>query len=313
MFARVLGVAALPLFACGSVEGMKTDARVVDTPQNMIDAAIDAPGGACDPAKPFGAMTPVVEVNTAMEDQGGYLSADELTMFLATRPATASQIYVATRATTTAAFSTPVSAGAVNIGDSFSPSLTTDQLTMYLISNGTGTVGGHDVFVSTRSNTTAAFPAPTNVGNINSTNDNEYGVGVTGNGNELFFTSGRTGADRVYSSTKSGAGFGVPAIIAPIVDSNANTSDAIVALRTDGLELYFGSNRAGGLGAHDIWVTRRTSASAAWGAPVHVAELSSAQADFPSWVSADGCRVLVSSQRAGGKGNTDIWFAQRPK
>lgn len=41
-------------------------------------------------------------------------------------------------------------------------------------------------------------------------------------------------------------------------------------------------------------------------------ELNSAQDEYPDWVSADGCHILISSQRSGGKGPSDIYFAAKP-
>jgi hypothetical protein len=34
--------------------------------------------------------------------------------------------------------------------------------------------------------------------------------------------------------------------------------------------------------------------------------------NLPSWLSADGCRLFFSSNRGGGKGNYDIWQAEKP-
>src|SRR5262249_2371281 len=102
-----------------------------------------------------------------------------------------------------------------------------------------------------------------------------------------------------------------PAIVTEIADNVVG--DTKVAVRADGLELYFASTRAGGAGAEDIWVARRSSKSAQFGAPTNVAELNTAQLDEPSWVSADGCRILFASLRPGGKGDRDIWMATKPK
>jgi hypothetical protein len=297
------------LVGCGKVSS-NPDAMGIDAPH--VDAASDGTAAACDPAKPFGSIVELSSVSTTVEDSAASLSADELTMYLSSRTVGGpSQIFVATRPDVTSTFSTPTALAQVNIGDSFTPSVTADGLTMYLISNGTGSVGGHDVFVSTRANTVAAFGAPSDVGNINSTDDNEYSVTVTGDGADLYFQSSRSGLPHVYHSTRSGSGFATPAIVTEIEDNTVGETK--VAVRADGLELYFASTRVGGAGAEDIWVARRSSRTAPFGTPTNVTELNSAQLDEPSWVSADGCRILFASSRPGGKGDRDIWMATRPK
>jgi hypothetical protein len=278
---------------------------------SVVDAPADVTAPACDPTKPFKQPIVLSAVSTAQEDSAASLSADELTMYLSSRPPNQqSQIFISTRSDLQSAFTSPVLLGQVNIGDSFSPSVTADGLTMFLISNGTGTVGGHDVFVATRPSTIAAFGAPQDVANVNSTSDVEYAVSVTGSGNDLYFQSARSGTSHIWHAARSGAGYGNPQMVSELAD--ATNGEGGVAVRADGLEIYFSSARAGTLGADDIWVARRASTSDPFGIIRNVTELNSPQLDIPTWVSADGCRILFASSRPGGKGDRDIWFAERP-
>lgn len=82
----------------------------------------------------------------------------------------------------------------------------------------------------------------------------------------------------------------------------------------DGLSLYIASNRAGGLGGIDIWVARRASRAAPWGAPANLgAPVNSAANDFcPTPISGGG--LFFVSTRAGFCGsvaNADIYFTRR--
>jgi hypothetical protein len=81
----------------------------------------------------------------------------------------------------------------------------------------------------------------------------------------------------------------------------------------DGRWLYFASSRAGGgaKGELDIWVAHRVDLASPFGAPVNVAELNTASADRPSWISSDGCRMYLTSTREGGLGALDVWRAER--
>src|SRR2546425_7266874 len=51
---------------------------------------------------------------------------------------------------------------------------------------------------------------------------------------------------------------------------NSAASEQSPALSPDGLSLYFGSNRAGGLGGLDIWVSRRASLDSPWETPINL-------------------------------------------
>src|SRR5688572_21147910 len=57
----------------------------------------------------------------------------------------------------------------------------------------------------------------------------------------------------------------VPVNLGPTV--NSPFADNIPDLSKNGLSLYFSSNRPGGSGASDLWVSRRGSVDDAWGLP----------------------------------------------
>ena len=79
---------------------------------------------------------------------------------------------------------------------------------------------------------------------------------------------------------------------------------------TGDLILYFASDRPGGPGSADIFVTR-TAGDGTWLPPAAVAELSTSAADlFPS-VRKDGREIFLASDRPGTFGNLDFWVARR--
>ncbi len=51
---------------------------------------------------------------------------------------------------------------------------------------------------------------------------------------------------------------------------NSSGYDAEPYLSTDGLALFFCSNRPGGMGSYDMWMTTRPSQAAAWSPPVNL-------------------------------------------
>ncbi len=84
------------------------------------------------------------------------------------------------------------------------------------------------------------------------------------------------------------------------------------ALSKDGLSLYFNSNRPGGFGGADIWVSQRASREDAWGEPVNLGPTTNTAAneDTPSF-SRDGHTMYFNSDRAGSFGLRDIWISRR--
>lgn len=101
----------------------------------------------------------------------------------------------------------------------------------------------------------------------------------------------------------------VPVNIGPIVNSNYIDSDA--SLSSDGLELYFCSNR-GREGLREIWVTTRDSKGAKWNTPVNLGPpINTSGSNMTPWITPDGLELYFSSTRPGGSGNIDIWVSKR--
>ena len=100
--------------------------------------------------------------------------------------------------------------------------------------------------------------------------------------------------------------FGEPTNLGPIV--NSSSSEWPPSISADGLSLYFCSNRPGGYGHRDLWVTSRSTKDNEWGTPENLGPTvnSSAKEAFPS-ISADGSTLYFASSRAGGQGRGDIW------
>jgi hypothetical protein len=104
---------------------------------------------------------------------------------------------------------------------------------------------------------------------------------LTGDLLEIYFTTDRvSGNGDVWFATRASADapFGTPAEVDAVNGPSFETSSAISA---DGLTLWFGSDRAGGAGANDIWVSQRATRASAWSTPVNVVALNSPADDIP--------------------------------
>jgi Tol biopolymer transport system component len=106
-------------------------------------------------------------------------------------------------------------------------------------------------------------------------------------------------------------GWSTPVNLGPTI--NTTSAEAGPALSKNGLSLYFYSDRPGGFGVSDIWVSQRESVDDAWGAPVNLGPtINSAFADIVPAFSRDGHWVFFASFRPGGFGGADHWASWRP-
>jgi hypothetical protein len=93
---------------------------------------------------------------------------------------------------------------------------------------------------------------------------------------------------------------------------NSAASETNATLSPDNLSLYFTSNRAGGLGGDDVWVSQRDCDDCPWGAPVNLgAPINSASAEGAPNLSADGHLLFFFSGRPDGQGGNDVYVSRR--
>jgi len=125
------------------------------------------------------------------------------------------------------------------------------------------------------------FGAPALVKELASTSKVENPT-LTADSLQIFFTTNRnsgTSSDVWFARRSSVTEpFGAPEVVPGVNSDDRETSAAISA---DGLTLWLGSERPGGLGNVDIWAAERTSTSGAWSAPVNLVALNSSADDIP--------------------------------
>jgi Tol biopolymer transport system component len=89
---------------------------------------------------------------------------------------------------------------------------------------------------------------------------------------------------------------------------NGPALDGCPFISRDGKRFYMASNRPGGLGGIDIWVSTREKTDDPWGAPVNVGPpVNSSANDFCPTISRDGHLFYFVSSRPGGCGGDDIY------
>ena len=96
-----------------------------------------------------------------------------------------------------------------------------------------------------------------------------------------------------------------------ITAQNSSAADVDPAVSSDGLTLWFGSNRIVNEGLH-LYVATRASKLAEFGPPGLAATVNATdkqQSDYEPFVTADGNELWFTSTRPGGLGGYDIWRA----
>ncbi len=146
-----------------------------------------------------------------------------------------------------------------------------------------------------------------------------FGEGLTcvsADGREMYLDSYRAGTAGNWDLWRATRGtetepWGAPVNLGAVV--NTAYADACACMSADGLELYFSSDRPGGCGADDLWMTHRPTTDDEWDDPVNLGEVvNSPDVDLAPWITVDGLELYFSSRRTGGCGSDDLWVARRP-
>lgn len=93
---------------------------------------------------------------------------------------------------------------------------------------------------------------------------------------------------------------------------NSTSTEQNSALTKNGLTLYIQSNRPGGLGGNDLWVSHRASLDSPWEEPIHLGSaINTAGAEGGPTLSNNEHLLFFHSDRSGGLGDRDIWVSYR--
>ena len=203
------------------------------------------------------------------------------------------------------------------------PTISKSGLSLYFRSNRPGGEGGYDLWVSQRDSLEDAWEAPVNLGPTINGPSNEYCSGFSVDGHWMVFVSDRSGCGSQdlwithRQNKRDDFGWETPTNLGCVVNSSSQENGpSIFEDEAAGQTLlYYSSNRPGGLGLLDIYVSGAVSDEKDYfGQPSLVSELSSGSADYQPVVRKDGLEVIFASNRPGGIGatiNNDLWVSTR--
>jgi OmpA-OmpF porin, OOP family len=212
-------------------------------------------------------------VNSPKEEGGPTVSADETELFFTSGRNGQEDLFVSMRPDKKSPWGEPANLGdSVNdsIGDDFSLRLAMNGQALYFASNRAGGFGAGDLYVTTREKPAQVWGRATNLGPVLNTAAFEAFPTPSADGNTLYFNRSTTFDSQdsdiwVTSRSDAHSPWAAPQrLVMPVNESRAEFSPSI---STDGLSLYFASDRDGNLGSIDIWVSTRKRAVDAWGLP----------------------------------------------
>lgn len=284
----------------------------------VVDAADAAP--ACDVTREFDTPQLIPSLSTVgHEGDSRFFGDDELTvMFDAIRgDAGTTDIYTSTRPSLGAAFGPPAKIpGTVNTADyEHFGNVTDDGLSLFFERQ---VAGISKVYRATRATTADPWGS---VGTVD-INTNNYTAQpfVRGDGSEIWHVSvnGASPTKIYVAKLVPGSGYvqtevtevnlvaegggAPPKQFAPVVSHNgltiyfATTKHLLVPSRTD----------------TDIWIATRASTADKFSLPREVPNVNGSQDEEPTWISKDGCRLYLHSNRPG-VGQQDLYMATRKK
>jgi Tol biopolymer transport system component len=180
-----------------------------------------------------------------------------------------------------------------------------------------GGFGGQDIWVSQRTSSDDDWGLPQNSAPRPTRCQNDFGPSLTLDGHTLYFASNRpgVGGQDLYVSRRHNKrddfGWRPPVNLGSI---NTVANEIAAAHFEDDLTgvttLYFASNRPGGPGGDDIYMSMLLP-DETFGAPVLVEELSSPSADIQPAIRRDGLEIFLASPRPGTQGGLDLWVSRR--
>lgn len=218
-----------------------------------------------------------------------------------------------------------VKADIINVGPpinteemEYVPVITADESVLIYTYVGKNSLGGkisddgdeepyyhEDVYMSVRK-PDSSWSEPAGIVSIN-TKGNDAAIAISPDGQTLF-TFSSTDADKgdIYHSKLEGSEWSKPERL----NSNINTQywEGSCSLSADGRYLYFASERPGGLGKRDIWVSEKINGD--WGPPVNLGPKINTKYDEDApFIHPDGITLFFSSKGHLSIGGYDIMYS----
>lgn len=263
------------------------------------------------------------DVNSKWDDKNPCITADgSRLVFTTRRPETTNSpvdvegdnkyfedIYISLRDSASQNFgkANPVSSSINVKGHDAVTGISADGKQIFIYYNtATGKGRGGNLFVSKVAGD--KWKTPEDLGQPINSSDWEGGVCMSPDGKKYFFTSERKGgfgASDIWMVEKKGKNeWGKPENLGPAI--NSANDEGGVFLAPDGKTLFYCSNGAGSMGGYDVFRTRYENGK--WSKPENLGfPINTPAHEGQMTISADARYAYISSDRAGGLGESDLY------
>ncbi len=197
------------------------------------------------------------------------------------------------------------------------PVISADEDVMMFTSRRPETTGGgiaedinepfEDIYISYRFN--EKWTAPKNIGAPINTEDHDATVGLSPDGQTLLVYMGKKkGGGDIYECKLEGEKWSKPERMPKPINSDSHEPSA--SLSYDGKTIFFVSNRDGGIGDHDIYMSTK-DAKGKWDKAVNLGPVINTKYDEDGvFIMADGKTLYFSSQGHNSMGGYDIFKSE---
>jgi hypothetical protein len=225
----------------------------------------------------------------------------------------------------------PIDAEIVNVGSpvnsaaaEYAPVISSDESTLIFTYRGERSKGGlmdetfkadpegdyyEDIMISQRIGSSWLTPEP--IGDNINTIGNDASIALSADGQTLFtFKSTLKDKGDIFKSTLKGADWTVPVRLGPNINSN-NSWEGSCSISSDGQLLYFASDRKGGFGGRDIYVSKHQD-DGDWGPATNLGPAINTEYDEDApFIHPDGIDLFFSSKGHNSMGGYDIMYSTK--
>jgi outer membrane protein OmpA-like peptidoglycan-associated protein/tetratricopeptide (TPR) repeat protein len=195
------------------------------------------------------------------------------------------------------------------------PAISADETTLLFTSRRDNTTGGQkakeddqyyeDIYISVKSND-STWTTAVGLGNGINTPSHDACVGISPDGQEMYIyrVTPHDGGD-LFSSDLKGAIWSAPKSLGPNI--NTTSWEPSASITSDDKVLFFTSNRKGGFGGRDIYMSKRL-VNGEFGPPVHLGpRINTKYEEDSPFIHADGKTLYFSSKGHKSMGGFDIF------
>ncbi|MEO6883512.1 MAG: OmpA family protein [Bacteroidia bacterium] len=196
----------------------------------------------------------------------------------------------------------------------YSPVVSADESTLIFTSRRKGSTGGkldvdgkyfEDIYISYKEN--GAWSTPQNIGPPINTDGHEASIGLSVDGQTVFIYKDDQGDGNIYTSRLLGTEWTTPQKL----NENINTKywEPSASISADGNLLFFTSNRPGGYGGRDIYMSKKLP-NGEWGKAINLGPKINTQYDEDApYIHPDGKTLYFSSTGHNTMGGFDIFYS----